>query len=638
MDDEKQYVGSSEIDGDTTLDSYIFDDDSDEDEAIAATDNPQFWVELLGVATKPDPYKDWSNIYDLNSQIVLRNDCRMLAARVNYKKTVVELEEMLTLYCKKRNCDYSKDNGWIEILEKVIQLNFSKKDEFNVFFAITTKYIPNNTRSGAQIYDLFRLLLQYHSPDLSNLLDSLNILPSEYAQKWFNTLFAYNMPFKICIALWKCIFETGDPFLVFHMAVNLVLEKKASILKLGDKKAILEDLNSLTANFDIKNVEHQIPICEKQSNNTPACFQKDFHYVLFGANFDDEIGDIQVNKLLCLAIPAIDLASSDDDSSGKVNFFVIDARSNIDFDSGHFISSFNLDCSMIVDDPAKFDIALDALFEYKNAKRDNDHFLFLGYGDDSKDQYMNMVIAQFIQRKLPHVSFVQGGYKKLHNHLMELGKSELLSMHSDETCLVCNNGKVKSKGWGFMSRMKSAVANTSSRMKERVEAVVYPIGETSADHVHHVDPKERHGKRYKQQSVFSLEDKSDDETSELNTSFNLDSNGKLVLPSEFIAHFDCKEIFQDGQIDAYIAVTRTQIHFIHDSGNGQFTTYVRYHLSNLTTVSSKSKVPEILTFKFGNDIEGTTSRLRFYVPKAGECVQAVKSAFFSFNPDSKEKD
>lgn len=49
-------------------------------------------------------------------------------------------------------------------------------------------------------------------------------------------------------------------------------------------------------------------------------------------------------------------------------------------------------------------------------------------------------------------------------------------------------------------------------MKEKVEAVVFPIGDDNTEEKpSHVDSKQRHGKRYKQQSVFTIEENSDDE-------------------------------------------------------------------------------------------------------------------------------
>ncbi|PIO70744.1 hypothetical protein TELCIR_07387 [Teladorsagia circumcincta] len=71
------------------------------------------WVRLLGVVNRPNPLDDWDQLYNLNNQVGLRNDCRKLAKLLDNKKSVPELESFMTLYCKKRNVDYKKDSGWI---------------------------------------------------------------------------------------------------------------------------------------------------------------------------------------------------------------------------------------------------------------------------------------------------------------------------------------------------------------------------------------------------------------------------------------------------------------------------------------------------------------------------------------------
>ena len=54
----------------------------------------------------------------------------------------------------------------LQVLEKIIKLDLPSDYVFNVFYAFTTKYIPRETRQGSQIYDLFRLIVQYHDPQL----------------------------------------------------------------------------------------------------------------------------------------------------------------------------------------------------------------------------------------------------------------------------------------------------------------------------------------------------------------------------------------------------------------------------------------------------------------------------------------
>jgi len=99
---------------------------------------------LLGVRNKPDPLMDWDNLYNLKNQTTLRRDCRMLLDTLNEETSmsVPQLESIITLYCKRRRVDYESDSGWLDIMGKLILMPFEQSALFNVFYAITTKYIP----------------------------------------------------------------------------------------------------------------------------------------------------------------------------------------------------------------------------------------------------------------------------------------------------------------------------------------------------------------------------------------------------------------------------------------------------------------------------------------------------------------
>lgn len=98
----------------------------------------------MGVRNKPDLLTDWDHMYNLRNQSVLRKDCRLLIEKLENKAqiTIPQLESLITLYCKKRSVEYNKEFGWMEIMEKLIVLPFEQFTLFNIFYAITTKYVP----------------------------------------------------------------------------------------------------------------------------------------------------------------------------------------------------------------------------------------------------------------------------------------------------------------------------------------------------------------------------------------------------------------------------------------------------------------------------------------------------------------
>lgn len=103
---------------------------------------------LLGVRNRPDPpLLDWDQLYNLKNQSDLRKDCRALCTRLGSKIPTHELESLVTLYCKRRELEYTTSNGWLNIMEVLLALPFDQNTLYNVFHAITTKYIPRSVLS-----------------------------------------------------------------------------------------------------------------------------------------------------------------------------------------------------------------------------------------------------------------------------------------------------------------------------------------------------------------------------------------------------------------------------------------------------------------------------------------------------------
>lgn len=54
----------------------------------------------------------------------------------------MDMEMVITFYCKSRNLRYSQDCGWPELLLPFLSLSMTRVDLFNCFYAMTAKYIP----------------------------------------------------------------------------------------------------------------------------------------------------------------------------------------------------------------------------------------------------------------------------------------------------------------------------------------------------------------------------------------------------------------------------------------------------------------------------------------------------------------
>jgi hypothetical protein len=79
-----------------------------------------------------------------------------------------DVESIVTLYCKSRNVTYEHENGWADILQSLIALNFSKNELYNCFYAIVTKYIPKLVFSqfiqrSAMFYVMYTIIAYWQS-------------------------------------------------------------------------------------------------------------------------------------------------------------------------------------------------------------------------------------------------------------------------------------------------------------------------------------------------------------------------------------------------------------------------------------------------------------------------------------------
>uniref|UniRef100_A0AC34GEE3 Rab-GAP TBC domain-containing protein n=1 Tax=Panagrolaimus sp. ES5 TaxID=591445 RepID=A0AC34GEE3_9BILA len=191
------------------------------------------WVNLLGVRNKPDQLIDWDHLYNLNDQAELRKQCQKVVEKVQSnggnrepelrkqcqkvvekvqsnggnrerktKVTVPALESMMTLWCKKRKIQNASKVHWTDLMTVLIEMDFDNPTLFNIFYAVTTKYIPRDIDESGKTYDLFRLIMQYHDPEICSHLDSLKITPHSYASSWFNSLFSKDLNVKLCLQLW----------------------------------------------------------------------------------------------------------------------------------------------------------------------------------------------------------------------------------------------------------------------------------------------------------------------------------------------------------------------------------------------------------------------------------------------------
>lgn len=86
---------------------------------------------------------------------------------------------------------------------------------FLKFFCWENRNFDYRTDQKSKVYDLLRLLMQYHDPELCTYLESLRVKPHQYVSSWFRTLLAKDTDLSLCLAVWDHYFEKVKFFLNF---------------------------------------------------------------------------------------------------------------------------------------------------------------------------------------------------------------------------------------------------------------------------------------------------------------------------------------------------------------------------------------------------------------------------------------
>ena len=118
-----------------------------------------------------------------------------------------------------------------------------------------------------------------------------------------------------------------------------------------------------------------------------------------------------------------------------------------------------------------------------------------------------------------------------------------------------------------------------------------------------------------------------------------------VKLSQYFNQADITAHFEGHQLEAgkqymhpcHLALTRTHLHVLHECPNekGMAFVHLRRPLANVHKMTSKKRLPELLTIKYGYELTPGQHKVtgvdKFLVPKAGDCAKALKAAIFALH-------
>uniref|UniRef100_A0A8C1APV9 TBC1 domain family member 23 n=1 Tax=Cyprinus carpio carpio TaxID=630221 RepID=A0A8C1APV9_CYPCA len=635
------------------LDSAECDLDSDQDGVIQVRNLPpqqraKLWMIALNVSGKGDSLSSWDAALDLAEQTLIHNRSQQIIDELGIpveegRDLVSDVESVITFYCKSRNVSFTPDLSWPHILKPLLGLQLSRKDLYNCFYAIMNKYIPRDCVVKGRPFHLFRLLLQYHEPELCSFLDTKKITPDSYAINWMGSLFSSNCLPEVSQALWDIYLQQADPFLIFFLMLIILVNAKDGILaQEGDK--MLEQSPAL---LEAEDIEDLFSLAQYYNSKTPLSLRKENHN-LFGSSLvalKEE--DMDLSQALCLPVSVPEILQANQLQPEGVRFFVVDCRPAEQYNAGHLSTAFHLDSDLMLHNPSEFALSVKSLLEAQKQSLESgsvasgEHLCFMGSGREEEDMYMNMVLAHFLQIQKAAVTL------SLQQHLADINVEGpdnvyvhwIVSTSGSHSSLSSADGELNSTdGKGVKSlvnKMTFALKSKSVNVKEKVISF---IENTSTPVDRHVSSSDRVGKPYRGvKPVFSIGDEEEYDTDEIDSSSISDDDRKEIVniqtwinKPDVKHHVPCNEVKETGHMfPSHLLITATHMYCLREIAARKGFAYIqsRQALSSVVKITSKKKHPELITFKFGNNNAAGVEILaveRYLIPDAGDATKVIK--------------
>lgn len=648
--------------------------------AIPETLRPDVWQICLDVRYKMDQMALFNEIFDLPFQSILRTDCAAFVEKLGNddedKLSVVsDLESIVTFYCKNRNLQYETKNGWIELLLPLLSLKLSRSYTYNLFEAIRDTYVPKGCIKNGNVFHVFRLLILYHDPELCSMLDTKKITPDQYSRSWFQSIFASTCTLPVVMSMWDMYFQQTDPFLVFFLALIMLVNGRDQLLsmRLHSAEQIIAFLTDMPCALELDDVIDFCSLAQYYAVKTPSSFKTGYLKSLFGAEIMPAI-DRSISQALCLPVSVYELIENAAASSTSppatmdgVRFFLVDCRPAEQYNYGHLPTAFHLDSNLMLQEPSAYTTAVNGLLRAQklaieaNSNAGGEHLCFMGSGRLDEDQYMHMVVASFLRKNTKYVSVLTGGYASIHDYFGQY-PNEYLKDHDSAKCLMCRDSRTITPASSVPNNIKLAPATSTSSLKSLpsvdlfsklgnamksksmevkdrfMDYMATPQASTSAGPIErHVSPHEKTGKRYRNvPPVFSIDDDNiDDFIEPANSEVDGPATNEIVIMHEFIKTADaitvlkCQEVQMNGSMfDSHLILTATQLIVLRDLDKKKATAefIVKRPLSNIIKITAKKRHRDLITFKYGvanGDEMLITDMDRFLIPNASEATALI---------------
>ncbi|XP_057193180.1 TBC1 domain family member 23 isoform X1 [Triplophysa rosa] len=617
----------------------------------------RLWMTALNVSGKGDSLSSWEGGLDLPEQTLIHSCSQQIIDQLGTavddgQDLVSDVESVITLYCKSRNVNFTPDLSWHHLLKPLLSLQLPCRDLYNCFYTIMNKYIPRDCVVKGRPFHLFRLLLQYHEPELCSFLDTKKITPDSYAIHWLGSLFSSHCLPEVTQAIWDVYFQQADPFLIFFLMLIILINAKDNIFAQEEsKEEIMRILEQSPSILEAEDIEDLFSLAQYYNSKTPLSLRKENHN-LFGSSLvalKEE--DIDPSQALCLPVSVPEILQAHELQPG-VRFFVVDCRPAEQYNAGHLSTAFHLDSDLMLHNPSEFALSVKSLLEAQKQSLESasvasgEHLCFMGSGREEEDMYMNMVLAHFLQKNKEYVSIAKGGFMALQQHLADINVEGsdnvyvhwIVSTSGSHSSFSSADGELNADDKGVKSlvnKMTFALKSKSVNVKEKVISF---IENTSTPVDRHVSSSDRVGKLYRGvKPVFSIGDEEEYDTDDIDSTSVPDDDRKEIVniqtwinKPDVKHHIPCNEVKETGHMfPSHLLITATHIYCLREVESRKGFAYIqsRQALNSVVKITSKKKHPELITFKFGKNNAagvGIVAVERYLIPNAGDATKAIK--------------
>ncbi|KAM4739596.1 TBC1 domain family member 23 isoform 1-T1 [Anableps anableps] len=637
----------------------------------------KMWKIALNVSGKGDSLSPWDGVLDLPEQTLIHNRSQQLIDQLGVSEEergemVSDVESVITFYCKSRNITFTPELSLPHLLKPLLGLKLPRSDLYNCFYAIMNKYIPRECVPKGRPFHLYRLLLQYHEPELCSFLDTKKITPDSYAINWLGSLFSSHCRPEVTQALWDSYLQQADPFLIFFLMLIILVNAKETILaeEADSKEDIIKMLEMSPSLLEAEDIEDLFSLAQHYQSKTPLSLRK-MNQNLFGSSLvalKEE--DTDLSQALCLPVSVPEILQANQLQQDGVRFFVVDCRPAEQYNAGHLSTAFHLDSDLMLQNPSEFALSVKSLLEAQKQSLESgsiasgEHLCFMGSGREEEDMYMNMVLAHFLQKNKEYVSIAKGGFMALQKHLVDMNVEGLdssymnwiVSTSGSHSSLSSVDGEFlsspgDSKGVkSLVNKMTFALKSKSVNVKEKmisfIENTSAPVDRISFNLPwpekvipdRHVSSSDRVGKPYRGvKPVFSIGDEEEYDTDEIDSSSMSDDDRKEIVniqtwinKPDVKHHIPCNEVKETGHMfPSHLLITATHMYCLREIASRKGFAYIqsRQALSSVVKITSKKKHPELITFKFGtNNSAGVeiSAVERYLIPNAGDATKVIK--------------